>query len=41
MFVSQKMQHATLTDAKGYGPAWSIERSVKEQLVKKNEQTTW
>ena len=28
------MQHATLTDTKGYGPAWSIERSVKEQLVK-------
>ena len=33
-FVSQKMQHATLTDTKGYGPAWSIERSVKEQSVK-------
>ena len=28
------MQHATLTDTKGYGPAWSIERSVKEQSVK-------
>ena len=28
------MQHAILTDTKGYGPAWSIERSVKEQLVK-------
>ena len=24
------MQHATLTDTKGYGPAWSIKRSVKE-----------
>ena len=29
-----KMHHATLTDTKGYGPAWSIERSVKEQSVK-------
>ena len=28
------MQHATPTDTKGYGPAWSMERSVKEQLVK-------
>ena len=34
IFVSQKMYHATLTDTKGYGPAWSIERSVKEQSVK-------
>ena len=33
-FVSQKMHHATLTDTKGYGSAWSIERSVKEQSVK-------
>ena len=34
IFVSQKMHRATLTDTKGYGPAWSIERSVKEQSVK-------
>ena len=34
IFVSQKMHHATLIDTKGYGPAWSIERSVQEQSVK-------
>ena len=28
------MQHSTLTDNKGYGPAWSTERPVKEQSVK-------